>query len=173
MVRAQRGVRRDDDADRAVHPRELFDGGDVLDIAHAGAAVLGRKHDAQQAELAQFLDRRQRKVAGLVPLHHVGRDFALGKFADAFLQLQLLIVQLEIQDALFRVVTHWIRTQEFQPTKLPAERGFCVGRTPLSGRLWLSSLPRLEISAFPSNRVYKSQNETKHQPRRTGVSDPH
>ena len=119
VVRAQRGVRRDDDADRAVHARELFDGGDVLDIAHAGAAVLGRKHYAQQAELAQFLDGRQRKFAGLVPLHHVGRDFALGKFAHAFLQLQLLIVQLEIQGALSGIHM-WIRTQEYRRTKLPA-----------------------------------------------------
>ena len=92
-------MRRDDDADRAIHAREFFDGGDVFHIAHARAAVLGGKNRSQQPELAQFFDGRQRKLAGLVPLHDVGRDLALGKLADAFLQLQLLVVQLEIQNS--------------------------------------------------------------------------
>ena len=63
MIRAQRSMCRDDDADRTIHAREFFDGGDVLHIAHACAAVLGRKNDAQQAEFAYFFnDRRQGKL---------------------------------------------------------------------------------------------------------------
>ena len=49
-------MRRDDDAHRAIHAREFLDRGDVLDVAHARAAVLRGKDRAQQAELAQFLD---------------------------------------------------------------------------------------------------------------------
>ena len=67
VVRTQRSVRRDDDADRSIHAREFFDGGDVFDVAHAGAAVLGRKDDAQQTELAEFLDGRQREIRWLRP----------------------------------------------------------------------------------------------------------
>ena len=123
MVRAQRSVRRDDDADRAVHAREFFDGGDVFDVAHAGAAVLGRKDNAQQAEFAEFLDRRQREFAGFVPLHDVGSDFALGKFAHTFLQLKLFVVELEIHEtvSVSRAAApqnNWIRTQQFQRDKV-------------------------------------------------------
>ena len=60
----------------------------------------GGKTDAQQAELAQFLDCGQRELAGLVPLHDVRSDFALGKFAYTFLQLKLFFVELEIHSAI-------------------------------------------------------------------------
>ena len=43
VVGAERGVRGDDDADRAIHAREFLDGGDVFDVAHAGAAVFRRE----------------------------------------------------------------------------------------------------------------------------------
>ena len=72
VVGTQRSVRRDGDSDRTIHARKLFDGGNVLDVAHARAAVLGGKDGAQQPQLAQFLHRRQRKLAGFVPLHDVG-----------------------------------------------------------------------------------------------------
>ena len=52
VVRAERSVGGDDDADRSVDTREFFDGGDVFDVAHAGAAVFGRKDRAHQAEFA-------------------------------------------------------------------------------------------------------------------------
>ena len=96
MIRAERSVRGHDDAHRSVDAREFLDRRDVLDIAHARAAILRRKDRAQQSELAQFLDRGQRKIARLVPLHDVRLDLALGKFTNALLQLQLLVVQLEI-----------------------------------------------------------------------------
>jgi hypothetical protein len=51
-----------------------------------------REDNPEQAELAQFLDRRQRKFAGFIPLHDVRRNFALGKLAHRFLQLQLLFI---------------------------------------------------------------------------------
>ena len=76
---------------------EFLDGRDVLDVAHARAAVFGREDRAHQPELAQFLDRRQREFAGLVPLHDVRSNLAFGKLAHALLQVQLLFVQLEVQ----------------------------------------------------------------------------
>ena len=78
-------MRRDNDAHRAIHPRQLFDGDHVFDVAHAGAGIFGGENCSQQSELAQFLDRSQRKLASLVPLHDVGQDFALGEIADGFL----------------------------------------------------------------------------------------
>ena len=71
MVRAQRSVRRHDDAHRTVHARKFLNRGDVFDVAHARPAVLSRKDRAEQAELAEFLDDGQRKLARLVPLHDV------------------------------------------------------------------------------------------------------
>src|SRR5664279_3949711 len=64
VIRAQRSVRRHNDAHRTIHPRQLFDGGDVLDVAHAGAAVLGGKDGAHQPQLAQLLDGLQREGTG-------------------------------------------------------------------------------------------------------------
>ena len=93
MIRAQRGVRCHDDADRSVDARQFLNGRDVFDVAHASAAVFWRKDCAQHPEFAQFLDRGQRKLTGFVPVHDTRLDFALGKFTDAFLQLQLLFVQ--------------------------------------------------------------------------------
>ena len=82
---------------RPIHPRKLFDGGDVLHVPHPRAAQLRRKDDAHQPQLAQFFDGRQRKIARLVPLADVRRDLALGKFAHALLELQLFFVELEVQ----------------------------------------------------------------------------
>src|SRR5215469_9214047 len=86
-----------DDAYRSVDTREFLDGGDVFDITHASAAVLLRKHNSHQPELAQLLDGREREVSLLVPLHDVRLDFALGELAHALFQLQLFFVQLEVQ----------------------------------------------------------------------------
>ncbi len=57
----------------------------------------GREDHAQEPELAQFFDRRKRKISGLIPLHDVRRDLFRGKVTNALLQLKLLVVQLEIQ----------------------------------------------------------------------------
>src|SRR5579863_9230372 len=99
MIRAERGMRGDNNSDRTVHSRKLLDRGDVLHVSHAGTTVLRRKDDAHQSHLPQFLDRRERELTRLVPLHHIGLDFALGKLTNALFQLQLLFVQLEIQDS--------------------------------------------------------------------------
>src|SRR5580698_740194 len=72
VVRTERRVCSYDDADRTVHAREFLDGGDVFDVAHAGATIFGRKNRAQQAEFSQFFDGGQRELAGLVPFHDVG-----------------------------------------------------------------------------------------------------
>ena len=78
-------MRRDDDAHRAIHARQLFDGGDIFHVAHARAAVFGGKNCSYQSQLAQFFHDCQRELASLVPLHDVGDYLALGKLANAFL----------------------------------------------------------------------------------------
>ena len=73
-------------------------------------------------------------VASFVPLHDVRRDFALGEFANAFLQLKLFIVELEIHDAVS--VSELLRTRiiglehsHFMATKLPPGGGTCGADT--------------------------------------------
>ena len=85
VIRAQRSVCGHNDAYGPVHARQFFDGGDILDVAHAGAAVLGGKNGAHQAQLAQLFDSLQRESTGFVPLHHVGRNLALREVAHHFL----------------------------------------------------------------------------------------
>ena len=97
MVRAKRGVRGNNNPDRPINPRKLFDDHHVFGIAHARTAVFGGEDSTHQPQLANFLDRGQRKLTGFVPFHNVGSDLALSELAHGFLQLQLLFVQLEIQ----------------------------------------------------------------------------
>ena len=85
-------MRGHNDAHRPIHAREFFDRGDVLDVAHSRAAVFGGEDRPQQAQLAQFFDCRQRKLARLVPLHDMRKDFALSKLAYALLHVQLLFI---------------------------------------------------------------------------------
>ncbi len=51
VIRAERIVRRDDQSDRAIHARQLFDGDDVFGVAEAGAAVRFGENDAEQPHL--------------------------------------------------------------------------------------------------------------------------
>ncbi len=81
-----------DDADRSIDARKLRYGSDVFHVAHASAAIFGRKDHAQQAQLAQFLDRGQWEFAGFIPLHDVRCDLALRKLAHTLLEVQLLFV---------------------------------------------------------------------------------
>ncbi len=90
-------MRRYDDPDRSVNAREFRDRRDILHVTHTRAAVFRWKNYPQQAELAQFLDRRQREFASFIPFHDVRRNLAFGKLAHRLLQVQLLIVQLEVQ----------------------------------------------------------------------------
>ena len=54
MAGAQRRVSRQDDGHRAIHPRQLFDHPDVLDVSQARAPVLGGEGHAHQTHLAEF-----------------------------------------------------------------------------------------------------------------------
>ena len=96
VIGAERGVRGDDDAHRAIHAREFFDDDGVLDVAQARAAQFFGEDRAQVAELAQLFDHLQREDLRLVPLHHVGRDLRFGEFADGFAKLDLFRRVLEI-----------------------------------------------------------------------------
>src|SRR3989441_4231567 len=98
VIRAKRSMRRYDDADRPIDPRQLFNRRDVLHVPHPRAAIFRRKDDPQQIQPSQLLDDRHRKLAGFVPRHHVRSNLALGELPHAFLQLQLLVIQLEVQN---------------------------------------------------------------------------
>ena len=87
VIAAERIVRRDDDADRAVDAREFLDRSGVFDVAEAGAAVFFGKDDAEQAHFGELGHDFGWKVRGFVPLHDVRGDFAFGEFADAAAQL--------------------------------------------------------------------------------------
>ena len=73
VIGAERIVRRDDDADRAVHARELFDDDGVLDVAHSRAAILLRENHAEKTHFGQLGNKFGGKLRGFVPLHYVGQ----------------------------------------------------------------------------------------------------
>jgi hypothetical protein len=54
VIGAERIVRRDDDADRAVHARKFLDDDGVFAIAHSGAAVFLRENHAEKAHFGQL-----------------------------------------------------------------------------------------------------------------------
>src|SRR5947209_17809392 len=83
MVRAERIVRGDRDADRAVNARKLLDDCDVLDVTHPCAAVLFGKDDAHEPLLGEFWLKLHGEVLRLVPLAHVRRDLPSGELANA------------------------------------------------------------------------------------------
>ena len=84
VIAAQRIVGSDKKPDRAVDPGKFLDDGSVLDVTEPGTAIFFRKNDAQQPHFAQLGKQFGGKTSGFVPLHDVGADLALGKFADGF-----------------------------------------------------------------------------------------
>ena len=125
VVGAERGVRGDDDADRAVHARKFLDDDGVVDVAEARAAQLFRKDRTQVAELAELFDHFERENLVFVPLHDVGPDFRVGEFADGFTELDLLRREIEFHSLLsFAHTIASLRTSEcnlqISPTRLPA-----------------------------------------------------
>src|SRR5665213_423396 len=83
-------MRRDDDADRTIHARKLFDNDGIFDVTQPRAPVLLREDRAHVTERAELLDYVERKSLGLIPLHHVGRDLSRRKLAHFAAQLFLL-----------------------------------------------------------------------------------
>ncbi len=96
VVGAQRVVGGDRDADRRVDLRQLGDHQHVFDVAHAGAAVLLREDDPQEAELAGLLDDVGRKALGLVDLVDDRVDLAQGEIAGGFLHGALVFGERKI-----------------------------------------------------------------------------
>ena len=96
MVAAERGVGGDDDADGTINTREFLNGDDVLDVAHAGAAELGGEDGTHETEAAEFFDDGERELRGLIPLHDVRQDLALGEFANTLAELLLLVSEIEV-----------------------------------------------------------------------------
>ncbi len=100
VIAAQRIVRRHDQPNRSVDPRELLNRNRVLDITKARAAKLLRENHSQQPHRGQLRHNLQRKMRSLVPLHHMRRNLALGEFAHAAPQLLLLFGEGEIHGIL-------------------------------------------------------------------------
>ena len=90
VVGAERGVRGDDDAHRAIDARELFNDDGVLDVAQAGAAEFFGEYGAHVAEPAQFADHVEGERLRFVPFHDVGRNFAFGELPHRLSQCDLL-----------------------------------------------------------------------------------
>ena len=106
VIRAERIVSSNEEADRAVDSRKLFDDGGVLDVAESGAAVFFGKNNAQQAHFRKLRENLARKVRGFVPLHHVRSNFALSEFADGLAELLLFVGESEIHGASLSVQTY-------------------------------------------------------------------
>jgi len=91
----------------------------------------------------------------------VRRDFALGELSNAFLQLKLFIVELEIHDAvsvsaLLRIRIIWIRTQPFQGDKVTAGRWNVWGGHPCPPLLILEVALKTFPHPAPIHPNYKS-----------------
>ena len=68
----------------------------VVDGGHAGAAVLGGKLNAHQAEVGQLGQQLRWKVLRFVPLPDVRLDFGFGKLANAATQQRLVVGQTKV-----------------------------------------------------------------------------
>ena len=99
VIGAKRIVRGYDDADRAVHAGEFFNGDYVFDVAEAGATIFFGKDDAEQTHFGELGHDFAGKVGDFVPLHDVRKDFAFGKFANAAAELVLFIRKREVHEA--------------------------------------------------------------------------
>src|SRR5262245_1479338 len=95
VIRAERIVRGEGQADRAVDARDLFDYRGVFHIPHPRAAVFFGKEHAHQPKLAHLCENLARQTLGLVPLHHMRFDLRFGKFTNRTFDLQLLIGQIK------------------------------------------------------------------------------
>src|SRR5262245_23030671 len=95
VIRAERIVRGERQADRPVDARDLFDYRGVFHIPHPRAAVLFGKEHAHQPKLAHLCENLARQSLGLVPLHHVRFDLRFGEFTNRTFDLQLLLGQIK------------------------------------------------------------------------------
>ena len=89
-------MRRHRQRNAGVDARELLDADAVVDRRHAGAAVLLRELDAQQAERGQLRHQLDRKVLLLIPLAHVRPHFCLRELAHAAAEQHLLLGGTEV-----------------------------------------------------------------------------
>ena len=81
----------DEQRDRRVDARDLFEDDGAADRVVPGAAVLFGHHDAEQPLLGELRDQLRRKARQLVALGRAGRNLAVGELAHRLLE-NLLIV---------------------------------------------------------------------------------
>src|SRR6185312_8227501 len=91
VVDGQRIVRSDNNADGSVHGGKFFDCEHVIDVREPGAAVFDGNDHSQEAHLAELLHHFGGKLAGFVPLHHIGSDLGGGEVANFAAQLLLVL----------------------------------------------------------------------------------
>ena len=89
-------MRSDNDADAAVDAAELFDGGDILDVAHAGSAELFGKDDSHEAEAGHLAYDVRGELAAFIALFASWQDFLSCERAYSVLQCLLLWRQNEL-----------------------------------------------------------------------------
>ncbi len=97
---------RHDDAQKSVDCFQLFANQAERNVVKAGAAVLFRNADAQQIQLAHFLQNFGMKLLRFVPLFDEGCDFFLRKLADGLHQGFVVFSQLKFN--------HWDLSLEFR-----------------------------------------------------------
>ncbi len=94
-VDAQADARREGDADRLVDPAELLDRDDEAHEVGVRPAVLLRRGEAEEAEVAHLRHELGGEVRVAVPLLDVRGDLALGEVADDHAEVLVLLAQLE------------------------------------------------------------------------------
>src|SRR5262249_9875751 len=155
VVGTKRIVSSYGNAHRTIHARKLFNGDDVFHIAKAGPPKLGGKDGAHHAHLAQLFDDLDGKMTILVPLHHVGKHFPFGEFAERFLELLLFFGELKVQNCLLTSEPQIVN--DLGCSAAMAVRRCPEGKKPHFGqniRLWHSHLgvgcAAVKLSRLPS-----------------------
>ena len=91
----------DNQADRAIHAGEFFDGRGIFDVAETSTALLFGENDAEKAHFGELRNNFAGKAGSFVPLHDVRSDFTFGKFTYAAAELILFIGKSEVHEASF------------------------------------------------------------------------
>ncbi len=95
-VRPEADAGLDRDRHRLVHAAELFEGDAERREVGTTAAVLGRKDQAEEAEVTHREHGVDRKLVRAIPGLDVRRDLGLGEVADDLPERLLLVAQLEV-----------------------------------------------------------------------------
>src|SRR6185312_16014161 len=98
----ERGLHRDDRADRAVAAADLLDDQPVGEVVQARAAVLGGHDRAEVALVCDLLDEIEVEVVVARVFARLDHDLVVGELARGLLDQALLVGQVEVHRASFQ-----------------------------------------------------------------------